>query len=251
VNQTLTAATTRAHTRLPSFIRATGILNSRVRSISILIQDCGRERWLSLILIRNRSRHIKGLGYLLMSCTEIHRELLSPTGMQRIRTAIITSYHFLVHCTPPSAVSSILRTGLLPSFPGAETGADMECVHQCLGVQSPPILCFTPPDFRIKYASVEFAIASTDLPAQVGIDWSFSGYWKSVDEDRQANPGDSIEEIVLRAFRRFRSIVTYNSVAPSALRVRVLGSSLDPSTWPMFGTLTNHHDLFVSRTSML
>src|SRR5436309_1792337 len=99
-----------------------------------------------------------------MACSEIHRKLLSPAGMQRIRAAIIREYQFLIHCAPLDAVSSISQNGLRPHFPGADTYADMEYVRQFLGVQNPQILCFTPPDIRIK-PGVELAIASGNLPS--------------------------------------------------------------------------------------
>lgn len=164
---------------------------------------------------------------------------------------MVSQYQFLVHCTLKDRVASIRSSGLRPFYPGAESGADMNCVYQSIGVRYPPILCFTPSDHRIKYGCVEFAIAAADLPERVGIDWSFSGYWRSVQENHRADPDNTIENIFLRAFREFRSIVTYDSVPSAALRVRVLTSSEDPSTWPMFETVADDKELFISGTSML
>ena len=178
-------------------------------------------------------------------------ELLSPSGMQRIRTAIASHYDFLVHCAPQDRVPSILMEGLQPSNPGAALDADMECVKRFLGSAYPPILCFTPPEQRIKLGLVEFAIATADLPERVGIDWSFSEYWWWVDNEHRQNPDESIEQIVLRAFGVFRSIVTYDSVPSSLLRVRVQDSTVDPHTWPQFQTVSDYKDLFIYRGTPL
>lgn len=182
-----------------------------------------------------------------MAVSEIHTKLLSPEGMQRVRAAIVSQCQFLVHCAPQDRVPSILVTGLRPSNPGTAMDADMECVKRCLGTDYPRIVCFTPPKHRIKLGLVEFAIATVDLPERVGIDWSFSGYWRWIDDARQKNPDETLEQIVLRAFGVFRSIVTYDLVPSSALRVRVLNSTVDPYTWPLFRTVSNHHELFVDR----
>jgi hypothetical protein len=187
--------------------------------------------------------------YLLVACSEIHRELLSLTGMRRIRAALEQEYPFLVHYAKKRNVSLISGDGLRPSELPPATDADMHCVRQSLGIETPPILCFTSPGNWIAFGSreprVEFAIASGDLPDRIGVDWSFGSYWSSVDQERLAEPNESIEEIFLLVFRRFKSIVAYDGVPSSVLRVRLQCSSPNPSSWPMFATLVNYDQLFV------
>lgn len=182
-------------------------------------------------------------------CSDVHREMLSPDGMQRIRSAIAKTYPFLIHRAPRNTIEAIVQSGLLPSFPGIASDADIACVERSIGVRQPPILCLKPTGSMLAFGDsayrIEFAIGNRDLPERFGVDWSCGGWWSDADAEWGANSSRTIEAIVLRLIRRYGTIASYDAVSSSALRVRLRSSPTDCSAWPLLENVGDYSDLYL------
>jgi hypothetical protein len=169
--------------------------------------------------------------------SKIHERLLSPEGMLVGRAAVVERYEWFIHATPLCKFPSIQATGLEPrqpeaSHPIAEVLAARE--------NGQKIVCLSPhprrhPLLLNKGEGVRLfkvAVHRDDLPASVGVDWSFGGTTELAADLAEGN--DKLAEIFLRVIEDREVILSYEPIPASALRVFPKANpALPPSEWPM------------------
>jgi hypothetical protein len=165
----------------------------------------------------------------------VHRELLMPEGMARAREAVINRHSWFLHVSGLDQFEGLRRSGLMPANPGK--AVDTEAA-QILGDSSGRIVCLRPiftfdTTPRRDHDQLLLAISNTDIPPRIGIDWSYDGCWGLVDILKGDTPASDSATIFAEVVRRRGSIVSYDPVPPSALRVWAKGTpQIDPAKWP-------------------
>src|SRR5262249_16052305 len=112
-----------------------------------------------------------------------HSDLLN--NLPRVRSALISRYGWFIHTTPEENIDNIRRDGLRPHM---DAGPEPDVVL-ILGDGGREILCLHPlgaklypqgananvviPMGECNPKRVSLAIAAEDLPATLGLDWSF------------------------------------------------------------------------------
>lgn len=165
---------------------------------------------------------------------QLLESFLTPAGMAAAHAALIARYVWFLHVSDAEHFESIQKDGLKPNNPGC---APHGLVTKYLGTKAHAILCLRPLatlDTTPSRSTSRFALAldSAALPKLIGLDWSYSGAW-SLPTIIKANAPETPDEIVFcEVVRRWGSVVCYEGIAPSSLRVRCSGQSPDdPATW--------------------
>jgi hypothetical protein len=157
-----------------------------------------------------------------------------------LRKAMLLNFGWFIHTSPEVNIDSISKQGLKPNrdAPIPEDLRDLVvsdrilCLHPLGAKECPAGVCNSLPDNSANDVKlVSFAIRAEDLPQILHIDWSNA--WNLV-RGRIADRGDMSAEQLMRylAFE-FGSVVVYEAIDPSKLRVFSTGSRpANPKTWP-------------------
>ena len=171
-----------------------------------------------------------------------HHELLKE--MAAFRSALINKFQWFIHSAPDSALGRIRTQGLVVNH--------FHCapkeVRDFCKCEKIPILCLHPmgakleprgtmsnlPDIPLgdqDPKKIKFAIGSTDLPARVGLDWTYE--WDVQDRALRKLSKVSVECVGVWLAHELGSIVSYDGIASTSLRVCVKSSDQkNPSSWP-------------------
>lgn len=164
---------------------------------------------------------------------EILAETLRETSA--IRMAIGRKHRWFCHITPFGNADSIRKTGLLPNADARPP----EPVIEAFGPASSRIICVSPFGVDIVPPAVQegpficLAFRNEALPIRIGLDWSYDGAVGLARVLREERPTAPIGEIFVEAVRRRGSMVLYDPVEPSALRVFTKSCPPhNPERWP-------------------
>lgn len=165
---------------------------------------------------------------------ELLESYVTPAGMAAAHAALIARYAWYLHVSDAEHFESIQKGGLKPNNPGC---APHGLVTKYLGTKAHAILCLRPLatlDTTPGRSTSRFALAvdSAALPRLIGLDWSFGGVWALAKIIKNDAPQMSAEDVFCEVIRRRGSVVCYDGIAPSSLRVRCNGHSPeDPAQW--------------------
>lgn len=167
--------------------------------------------------------------------TPLLERYLTPSGMAAARAALTERYAWFLHVSDAGLFETIKRDGLKPHNPGCAPH-DLAVKH--LGDKADKILCLRPLstfDTTPQRGKARFvlAVGKEHLPDLIGLDWSFGGVWNLAAIIQNDTP-EMTDQLVFREVVRKRgSVVSYDGIPASALRVRCNGSpENDPATWP-------------------
>jgi hypothetical protein len=176
---------------------------------------------------------------------DIYEELLSPAGMASARNAVINAYRgrWFFHKSPERNFASIKALGLQPHYPG---GVVPDLVRRRLGCRAPLIVCLWPQSSLAMNLDkgdegkdfVCLAISVTDLPFQIGLDWSHLT-WAMAGTRKTGNPNWDTNKVFLNVVDGTGSIVSYDAISASQLRICSINNSrTDPVQWPLISKVT-------------
>jgi hypothetical protein len=171
-----------------------------------------------------------------MTREQLRMWLLTHEGMGFFRKAIIEHYSWLIHETGWDTVNGIRRNGLQPKNPDP----NRPIPNEVLGEQ---VVCLNPvgslPARSSKSGKLFYVgLRATDLPQRLGLDWSFPESWnlRKLTEAQIENFGT--DGAVLYTVDGTGSIVSYDPVHASLLRVCTVGKHGNfPCTWPMLAAV--------------
>lgn len=172
-----------------------------------------------------------------------HEDLLND--MDVVKRALIGRYKWLIHVTQEDNLDrpeGIRATGLITHSVTKKTPPE---VVRKFGKQDVPITCFNPLGAKgcprpvtdptaivgvSKPTHISLAVDVSDLPPQVGLDWTYS--WNCVERYLQNSKNQSIEEIVANLANEYGSVVVYEEIPPDKLRAYCEGNSpTNPLSW--------------------
>jgi hypothetical protein len=184
-----------------------------------------------------------------MTATTINSALLSDDGRRRCRRALEDAYPYLVRWAPADALDSIRSCGLVPRLVACDHSVDADVITAAFGGRVPPIICLSVPDNPVSGSragfAMQLAVRTEDLPSSVSLDWSYSGTWSLADIVAADGLNRNLEAVFLEVFRRRRSVVVCDPIAPRGLRVRLDSSSpRNPETWPSLLQLADSTRVF-------
>jgi hypothetical protein len=173
---------------------------------------------------------------------DINDELLTPTGMASARAALVGAYRWYLHQSASKNFCSIRATGLEPR----RDAAPPETVINRLGSGAGAILCFHPIGSQCAPVGtptpplIRLAVDREHLPRRIGLDWSFSCYpWKLAILLRQESPSREIKDIFLEAVHRSGSVLSYDRIPVSHLRICCKSdSNASLCKWPQLDQVT-------------
>jgi len=145
-------------------------------------------------------------------------------------------YKWYCHATPASNAASIRVNGLIPKNPGC---AAPLAVTKALGANPDKIICLNPlgtnlaPGFSQSETYICLAVDNESMPSQIGLDWSYP-YAQNIGEDlRKQNQSIPAYDIFYWTIKRSGSLVIYNPIPASILRVCCKNSPPhNPLGWP-------------------
>jgi hypothetical protein len=159
------------------------------------------------------------------------------------RNLLLENFAWFTHTTPAANLSSIRSHGLEPRepgsvyFPNALVNSRYARAIVCLAPH--PIarpwnaLRHDPPYTRL-------ALASSDLPTDIGLDWSYQAPWNRAGDLADERPGDADASILVRASIEYGVFVSYRKLEASCLRVFAVGTDINaPGTWPRLADTAN------------
>lgn len=171
---------------------------------------------------------------------QILRETLG--NFQAVRLAIGARYKWFIHITRTANMAGIRQNGLLPH---TDAPPPREVV-EVLGDTAANITCLSPLGADLVPGPVGegpfvcLAIENNALPPRIGLDWSYDGAVGIARVLRDEQRDSSVGEIFAAAVKRWGSMVVYDRIPPTDLRVYANGYfPLAPQHWPM---LTNTAD---------
>ena len=154
--------------------------------------------------------------------------------MVDVRTALLKRFQWFTHLTPLNNFTSI-RAGGLSTQERYRPRADV--LQQILKeIGHGRSLCLHPvgaalcPDPIDDPPYMKLAICGDNLSDRVGLDWSYS--WEIVENRMQGYAANYAAEFAVGIAEQFGSIVCYDAVKASRLRVLCQGNGHDdPSSW--------------------
>ncbi len=156
-----------------------------------------------------------------------HEELLQD--FSRVRALVLQRYEWFIHVTSHLKYEAIVANGLLPH----SDAPPPDEVVSILGEGARNILCLHPLGAVLHPAGlsdpplVSFAVKGENMPRRLGLDWSYvwpmvGGYMKHYEMD----------QLVPKVLHELGSVVSYDPIPPSAIRVFCKGSRpSNPLTW--------------------
>lgn len=154
-------------------------------------------------------------------------------AMPDIRAELMQRFAAFRHITAYTRLNEIRTTGLtLRQYEHCPAEVFSE-----LGATGDHIVCFWPfgaklsPSGTSEPPLMSLAIAATNLPQRIGLDWSYS--WEIVTNSRmQLYSGDTPAQFAYRIANDLGSIVSYEAIGPDHLLVRCKGQAKDqPLAW--------------------
>jgi hypothetical protein len=185
-----------------------------------------------------------------MTRDELRNELITPAGMAFFRTTISNHYLWLMHEAPFDRINTIRREGLQPKLPG---GRVPDVVAGAIDGFT-GIVCLNPNLSRhaqSSYAGLIFRVAvrASDLPARVGLDWSYPHNWDLRNVSEQQIHALGKDGAVLYVVDDTGCVASYDAIPPEVLRVCTIGKhGLFPSTWPLLSAVGNDEVQTVDRS---
>ncbi|ESY72776.1 hypothetical protein X743_14445 [Mesorhizobium sp. LNHC252B00] len=155
--------------------------------------------------------------------------------MQSAYDFLTRKHSWYLHASDPANFEDIKAGGLETRFPG---GSVPDIVKDRFGTTAKQVLCLRPigtEDPTGSRSSERFllAVERNFLPLSIGLDWSFVGTWTLPDILRADDPKMTDDEIFYEVVRRRGSVLSYDGIPASNIRVWCKGSGCDaPSTWP-------------------
>jgi hypothetical protein len=169
---------------------------------------------------------------------DIHDYLLSAIGMAAAKQTLGERIEWFLHTGPVTNFESIKARGLRVAKP--ECSVEPQ-VTQHLGLDK--IVCFQPfPPLALALGregkKFKVAISFASLPDRIGLDWSYGGVWAHALS--LVRPPDlmSAEESFVATIKQFGSVVAYDPVPASCLRVLTRNAITSSSPWE-WSLLTN------------
>lgn len=174
--------------------------------------------------------------------SDANKELLTDEGMAEARNAIALKRNWFVHVTAFDKLTEIAQHGLAPRNPGVAIGSPVHVdpdIAAAIGADDGKILCLMPlhshstrPQRSVP--QVALAVSAADLPKRIGVDWSYADCIDLIDILVRQNPKRPLADIFVEVAIRRGSLVSYDAIVPSALRVWALNTPFDdPSQWPL------------------
>jgi hypothetical protein len=143
-----------------------------------------------------------------------HEDLLGDFG--RFRALTLRRYEWFIHVTSHLNVDAVIASGLIPH---SDAMAPDEVVSM-LGNDARNILCLHPLGAKIHPSGmsnrplITFAVRGEDMPRRLGLDWSYE--WPMVLSRMKLY---DFEALVSNVLNDFGSVVSYDTIPPSAIRV--------------------------------
>lgn len=165
----------------------------------------------------------------------MNEELLTPAGIASARALLLNKHEWFLHVKPIAQFDAIKAQGLQPRHQGCAAKPE---VIAALGDAAVNIICLRPKGTfdttpRRGQTMYLMAVHRDDMPARLGLDWSYDGNWTLTPILQHDHPNASKEEIFCEIIRRRGSVVSYDAIPATALRVWNKGASQDdPAQWP-------------------
>lgn len=166
---------------------------------------------------------------------DINDELLTPTGMASARAALVARYEWFLHVKPESKFATIKKDGLQPRSQGCPTNP---VVKAALTGKNVDEMIFLRPlgtfDSTPRRGERMFllALARSNLPQTITVDWTFDGTWPLAPIIKHDSPHLAPHEIFCQVVRRRGSVAVYEPIPAALLRVWAKGEPAeDPSKW--------------------
>jgi hypothetical protein len=166
---------------------------------------------------------------------ELHLSLLTPGGMASARRALLIRHSWFLHVSEVSSLEPIKTRGLEPRNPG---GAAPDLVIERLGPRANEIICLRPSDTFDTTPQKDgkrflVAVRGDDLPARIGLDWSFPYCWNLAAILKQDHPAMTDDQVFCETMRRAGSLASYEPIPPSVLHAWSKGTPrAEPWAWP-------------------
>jgi len=160
---------------------------------------------------------------------------LTPAGMVEARADLCSRYEWFLHVSDVGLFDTIKKEGLKPNNPGCTPHS---LATKYLGSKAHEILCLRPLstfDMTPRRGTYRFvlAVGNEHLPDLIGLDWSYSGAWNLACIIKSDAPKMSDAQVFCEVVRRWGSVVSYDGIPASALRVRCNEMKEDdPAEWP-------------------
>lgn len=168
------------------------------------------------------------------SLSEVHRDLLTDQGMARAREVVCRNHQWFVHASPIRCFERIRKNGLQPRNPFLDGDDGSDLTHATARV-----VCLTPipsgMDTRPKRGEAQFVVAvqNVNLPANVGVDRSYTGFAELIDILKNERPDRDNADIFAEVVYRRGCIISFDAVPPENLRLWDGKSPIDvPAGWP-------------------
>lgn len=167
-----------------------------------------------------------------------HDHLLTDTGMASAREALIREHRWFLHVTALQHYDKIKIEGLRRHNPGCAAPA---LVIERLGATATAVVFFRPQHSfdttpQRDPSRVLLAIERDNLPAKIGLDWSYDGCWNLARILNEETPTMTNEHIFCAVVTRWGSVMSYEAIPAVNIRVWTRSSSReDPSGWPYIG----------------
>lgn len=165
-----------------------------------------------------------------------HAELFDPNVIARGRKALVKRCEWFVHGGRYCSLSNILNAGLAPATQTPSNGAEPIITSLPNPIQR-QIVCLSPfPRVTPLYLAAPyalFAIHKKNLPAQLGLDWSFDEPLDVATRLFEDNPEVEPSSVFERAVLVSETLVSYDRIPVASLRVCTTSTvGLQPSSWP-------------------
>lgn len=174
---------------------------------------------------------------------EFHEALLTPKSMKAFRMRLL-QYPFLRHKTRPECVRDIRSGGLKameqPDLPQGMDLRTQSAIRDAFG-DPPRMLCMSHESWGAAFAmvgwkcgDVQLAVATTDLPDTVWLDWSYSHLWNAASQLEFEESKRSPEDFAHLLCQRFASVAIAGVIDPKCVRVQAPGCAYcAPADWPL------------------
>lgn len=168
---------------------------------------------------------------------DFYDQLHSREGIAQLYLNLIDQYEWFIHVTGLENILSIKEQGLLVKAPGSITVPKLKTRAITTDTE---ILCFTPHNdydprrYGGKYQSkVAMAIHSSNLPKDIGLDFSFEAHWNELATICEQTVGAKPEEAAMQIIGGYTGVVaSYVGVSAENLRLQMTCDA-DPETWPL------------------
>jgi hypothetical protein len=192
------------------------------------------------------------LGISAMTMDELRDELLTPPGMVFFRQTIADHYVWLTHEAPFECIDNTIRKdGIQPRKPARAVPSLV--TDRIPNYQS--IVCLNPNKSQPAGSShvghvFRMGVRASDLPARVGLDWSYPDNWDMRHISAQQIHDFGKDGAILYVMDQTGSVASYDPIPASALRVCTRGKhGLYPSTWPLLSSVGNEDVMTFDRRS--